>query len=71
MIPDYTTTASKTKASSFAAWLQTNAKALNISYIIYNQEIWNISRADEGWRPMEDRGDDTQNHHDHLHVSFK
>jgi hypothetical protein len=25
----------------------------------------------DGWRPMEDRGSITQNHCDHVHVSFE
>src|SRR5699024_2713097 len=28
-------------------------------------------RPDEGWRDMEDRGSDTQNHLDHPHISFE
>jgi hypothetical protein len=42
----------------------------NIHYIVYRQHIWNIQRAAEGWRPMADRGSWTQNHMDHVHVSF-
>jgi hypothetical protein len=55
--------------SEIAAWAQANAKNLGIYYIIYRQRIWNPSRADEGWRLMEDRGSITQNHFDHVHIS--
>ncbi|WP_344941915.1 lytic transglycosylase domain-containing protein [Actinomadura miaoliensis] len=55
--------------NEIAAWAQANAKKLGIYYIIYRQRIWNPSRADEGWRLMEDRGSITQNHFDHVHIS--
>jgi hypothetical protein len=42
----------------------------NVHYVGYQQSIWNIQRAAEGWRPMVDRGSWTQNHRDHVHVSF-
>lgn len=40
----------------------------NISYVIWQQQIygdWN-----QEWTWMEDRGSDTANHYDHVHVSF-
>lgn len=70
MIPDYSSAGSKKKAQKLAAWFQSNAKALNVTYIIYDQRIWNLDRADEGWRPMAGRGSDTADHRDHIHVSF-
>ena len=39
---------------------------LGIDYIIWYQRIWSVARADEGWRPMEDRGSATENHLDHV-----
>lgn len=38
----------------------------NVSYIIWKQRI----NFGSGWQPMEDRGSPTQNHFDHVHVSF-
>lgn len=70
MIPSYDTPASKARAQKLSKWLRANAKKLGITYIIYDQKIWNIARSSEGWRPMEDRGSDTENHLDHVHVSF-
>lgn len=52
------------KVSKF---LQKNAKALDIKYLIWDQQIWYPSRGD--WKNMEDRGSPTQNHKDHVHVS--
>lgn len=48
-----------------------NHKALNVKYVIWYQRIYNVERPDDGWRDMDDRGDDTQNHKDHPHVSFQ
>ncbi|TSD62431.1 M23 family metallopeptidase [Aeromicrobium piscarium] len=52
-----------------AYWLQENHEELGIEYVIHAQKIWSVPRAAEGWRPMEDRGDPTQNHFDHVHVT--
>lgn len=38
-----------------------------IWYVIWRQRINDGS----GWEPMEDRGSITQNHYDHVHVSFE
>ncbi|WP_017572044.1 coiled-coil domain-containing protein [Nocardiopsis halotolerans] len=55
---------------AIAEWAQANADRLGIMYIIYRQKIWDIRRGDEGWRAMADRGDITQNHFDHVHISM-
>lgn len=58
-----------------ADWLMKNSKVLNIKYIIWSQHIWNAEWEEpkpfKEWRSMEDRGDDTQNHYDHIHVSLR
>jgi len=38
-----------------------------ITYVIWRQRI----NSGDGWRAMEDRGSITQNHYDHVHVSFE
>ncbi|KAL8846553.1 MAG: hypothetical protein Q9221_008360 [Calogaya cf. arnoldii] len=43
-------------------YVQKNAAALNVLYIIWGQKIWSPSRASEGWRQMENRGSITANH---------
>lgn len=60
-----------TNGSIVAAWAQANCAALNCAYVIWEQHIWNPQRNAEGWRLMEDRGDPTQNHFDHVHISFQ
>jgi len=51
-----------------------NRASLNLKYVIWGQRIWNPSEDSvatwTSWRAMEDRGDVTQNHWDHVHVSF-
>ncbi|KAI9901093.1 hypothetical protein N3K66_002910 [Trichothecium roseum] len=61
--------------SEIAEWVMKNPGPLNLKYVIWGQKIW--SPTTDGaekpwtqWRTMEDRGDVTQNHWDHVHVSF-
>lgn len=53
---------------AIAQYAISNMGAHNISYVIWEQQIygsWNQS-----WSWMEDRGSVTANHYDHVHVSF-
>lgn len=52
-----------------ARYYRANAKRFNISYIIFDQQIWSVARNREGWRKMSSRGNDTANHKDHLHIN--
>ncbi|NUP79751.1 MAG: hypothetical protein HOV96_19620 [Nonomuraea sp.] len=54
-----------------ADYARSNAARLGVHYVIWNQQIWNIDRDAEGWRPMANRGSPTANHQDHVHVSFE
>ena len=54
-----------------AQYLIDDADQLGVDYIIWWQQIWSADRADEGWRAMEDRGSDTENHFDHVHLNLK
>lgn len=56
--------------TALAEAARSNARALGVTYVIWNQRIWSVARNSEGWRAMEDRGSDTANHKDHVHVSF-
>jgi hypothetical protein len=42
---------------------------LGVSEVIWSQRIWTVERSSDGWRWMEDRGSDTANHYDHVHVT--
>lgn len=61
----------RTKGYQIAEFAKKHHTELNISYIIWNQRIWSVGRASEGWRLMADRGSRTANHKDHVHVSFR
>ena len=55
-----------------AAYLQSNAQALGIKYLIWDGRIWSPARAGEGWRVYRspDGGSNpTLLHLEHIHVS--
>jgi hypothetical protein len=55
------------RGDRLAACALANREALGISYVIWEQRI----HHGDGWEPMADRGGDTENHVDHVHVSFE
>lgn len=61
----------KALGDATAEWIKKNADELNVKYVIWEQHIWNPDRASEGWRKQEDRGGNTNNHYDHVHLSIK
>ena len=69
MIPNYRSASGKALGYEVAAWAKANAKSLGINYVIWNQHIWNIQRDSEGWRYMADRGSDSANHKNHVHIT--
>lgn len=60
----------KAVGDRLSTYLQDHAGELGVKYVIWQQHIWSVARADEGWRLMEDRGSPTQNHMDHVHLSL-
>lgn len=56
------------KGDRLAAFATNNRKKFGIMYVIWKQRI--NSFDGRGWRWMENRGSITQNHYDHVHVSF-
>jgi hypothetical protein len=44
-----------------------NKEELGISYVIWEQRV----NYGDGWERMSDRGGDTENHYDHVHISFE
>ncbi|MHA6617221.1 hypothetical protein [Pseudonocardia sp. DLS-67] len=44
-----------------------NQEELGVEYVIWKQRI----NYGDGWERMEDRGGTTENHYDHVHVSFE
>jgi uncharacterized protein YgiM (DUF1202 family) len=69
MIPNYKSASGKAFGYKVAAWAKANAKPLGINYVIWNQHIWNIQRDSEGWRYVADRGGDSANHKNHVHIT--
>ena len=57
-----------------ADYFQNNFEALGCYYLIWQQHFYMDVENKYGpantWNPMEDRGSPTQNHMDHVHVSF-
>ncbi|WP_238589080.1 hypothetical protein [Pseudonocardia sp. HH130629-09] len=54
------------KGDRIADCTLTNGDELGVKYVIWEQRMNDGS----GWSKMEDRGDDTANHYDHVHISF-
>lgn len=67
---DFMTGKDMQKGEALANFARANASAYGITEVIWNQKIWTTQRAAENWRGMPDRGNDTENHKDHVHVSF-
>lgn len=65
MIPDYNSERGRQIGTDITNFLQANAGALGVQYTIWRQEYW----GGDGRNVMEDRGSDTQNHFDHVHVT--
>lgn len=76
MIPDYQTPEGKRLGDEIADWLKANWRQLGIMYIIWQERIWSVQRADEGWRQCGGASascyngpDDSAAHRNHVHVS--
>ena len=67
MIPDYKK--NKALGDALAAWVIANGKTLHVTYIIWRQRSYTITRG--SWKAMADRGSDTANHMNHVHISFE
>jgi len=71
MIENFDTRAGQGLGDRIAAWVQQNAAALGVRYVIWDDKIWSVGRAAEGWRPYthpSGAADDTSAHRDHVHV---
>lgn len=65
MIPNYDTPEGKKIGDEISQFLAKHKDELNIMYMIWRQRYWDGG----AWSLMEDRGDPTQNHFDHVHVT--
>lgn len=58
----------KLDGDALAEWIRTNAGPLKVQYVIWQNKIYNVDRAGEGWRSQGKSGC-TYAHFDHLHIS--
>lgn len=58
--------------AAIAEWLVTNHTVLGVQLVIWNHHIWNVNRADEGWRPYgcDKPGSQKDHHTGHLHYEI-
>ncbi|MFZ0531335.1 MAG: SH3 domain-containing protein [Propionicimonas sp.] len=66
MIPSYKSNVAL--GDAIAAYVIANGDRLHVSYVIWRQRNYRLTRG--YWVKMADRGGDTANHYDHVHVSF-
>ncbi|GGL31012.1 hypothetical protein [Nocardia jinanensis] len=59
-------TSDPARGDAIADFVLANKERFGVSYVIWQQRYNDGS----GWSYMEDRGSPTQNHYDHVHVSF-
>ncbi|MGH3446012.1 MAG: M23 family metallopeptidase, partial [Nocardioidaceae bacterium] len=72
MIDDYQSTQGNQLGWRVARWARTHAKALGITYVIFDQRIWSSQRSEDGWRNYthpSGKGDATAAHENHVHIS--
>ncbi len=72
MIDRWNTTEGNAFGWQVAHWVQANAKALHVKYIIFDAKKWN-PEVNNQWRPYTHplgNTSPTLAHRDHVHVSF-
>jgi hypothetical protein len=52
--------------SALATYVVANYQRLNVYYVIWNRQVWNVTRINDGWHKYTG----TNPHTDHVHVSF-
>ncbi|TDC93536.1 hypothetical protein [Actinomadura sp. 7K507] len=57
----------QTQGDQAAQYAISNASSLGVKYVIWRQRIYDMRSP--GWRAMENRGGNTANHYDHVHIS--
>lgn len=62
-------TTDRATGDAIAAYAQAHSRELGVSQVIWQQRIWTVQRAGDGWRSMPNRGSATANHMNHVHVS--
>lgn len=68
MIPGYNTPAGKATGDKIASWVAQNRDQLGVDGMIWRQTSFGYGGDWSSGKVMGDRGSDTQNHLDHLHI---
>lgn len=69
---DFIVGADQGKGDAIVSFLQQNAAAFRIDYVIWKQRSWTPNAATAiQWNPLEDRGDPAHNHMDRVQVTIK
>ncbi|MFD8555658.1 coiled-coil domain-containing protein [Streptosporangium canum] len=63
------TAEAKERGDRLAQWAITNGPRLGVMYIIWQQKYYDV-RTGAGWKMMSNRGGNTANHIDHVHISM-
>lgn len=66
MIPNYATPEGKALGEKIVAYVLDNADRFGVNHVIFRQQIHSRGKAP---RMMSDRGGDTANHYDHVHIA--
>lgn len=66
MIPHYATAEGKALGDRVVAYVLENADRFRVNHVIWRQASYGRNRPP---RPMSDRGSDTANHYDHVHIA--
>lgn len=66
MIPDYGSAEGRATGDRVVAFVLENAERFDLHHVLWRQTSYARDRAP---RPMADRGSDTQNHYDHVHIA--
>ncbi|MFJ2031873.1 coiled-coil domain-containing protein [Streptosporangium sp. NPDC087985] len=65
----FPTADAKARGDRLAQWAITNGPRLGVMYIIWQQRYYDV-RTGAGWKMMSNRGGNTANHIDHVHISM-
>nr|WP_260407885.1 hypothetical protein [Planomonospora venezuelensis] len=59
----------RARGDRLAQWAISNGQRLGVMYVIWQQKYYDV-RTGAGWRMMANRGGNTANHIDHVHISM-
>jgi hypothetical protein len=69
MVPNGGQGNGKEVGQEIADYFQEHAKEFGVDYILWRQQSWSADSGSKQWKAMEDRGDPTSNHVDHVHIT--